>query len=130
MKLNFPTRSGLIIAFSCLFLTLPARAADWGPLVGKLLEHLAEHTGLSVAERIVERATRGQPLPDLTVTDTQLRQAALQQVARCIARAKWLDDNTPEIGALIQGTPSRIPFGYESELKAFHENCDSVLPQK
>jgi hypothetical protein len=129
MKHHIKTIQWVIVAVSLPLLGLPACAVEWGPLVEKLLERLIEHTTADVARHIVERATRGEPLPDLKVTDTQLRQAALDQVVKCIERAKWLDDHNPDI-SLAQGVPARIPFGYESELKAFHERCDSVLTRK
>ena len=122
--------SQLIVALSLFLLAPSAHAADWGPLVEEILDHLAEHMAADVANSIVEHATRGEPLPELIVTQSMLQQAAFNQVTRCLQRAKWLDDNSPEISVPAQGAPPRIPFGYASELHAFHENCDSVLTRK
>ena len=38
-------------------------------------------------------------MPDLNVTESMLRQAALNQVAKCIAQAKLLDDHDASDGA-------------------------------
>jgi hypothetical protein len=104
----------------------PAQAAKLGPLVEDILVELTERFGEEAAKRIVERAIEGEPMPDLKVTESMLKQAALNQVEKCVARANAIDGRVRSGEAAQPG----ISSDKASELKAFHESCDAVLNGK
>jgi hypothetical protein len=97
----------------------PAHAANWGPFVEGVLDHLVAHMSKEAADLIVERVTRGQKIPTLQLTSEQIKKLEAQDiqdyVAKCLWRAKWLDDNDPR--------PYLVGPIFERELASYRVEC-------
>ena len=114
----------LSIAVCLLVLpALPARAAEWGPFVEKVIEHLRDHMTKEAADWVVKRVTQGDKIPTLQLTDEQMRQKIDDYIASCVQRAKWLDDNNSQGQHSLSNTPLTSPE-FSRELTAYRAKCD------
>jgi hypothetical protein len=100
---------------------LPARAAEWGPFVEKVIEHLRHHMTKEAADWAIRRVIQGDKTPTLQLTDEQIRQKIDDYIASCVARAKWLDDNKDRRS--LSNTPLTSPE-FSRELTAYRARCD------
>jgi hypothetical protein len=103
-------------------LTLPARAVNWGPFIDGVLDHLAAHMSREAAERIVELVTRGQKIPTLQMTDEKMKKYMDDFIAKCVQRAKWLDDNDP-LRQHVPGAASNGFAEYRQNLESYRGEC-------
>jgi hypothetical protein len=108
----------------------PGHAAEWGPLVEEIFEHLALHMAKHTAEQVIEQLTKGDKVPTLQLSDAQIKQMIDDHIADCVRRAQDLDDQDPRRRRLL-GKPLLVlgPI-YEQERAAFQLQCKSVLPDK
>jgi hypothetical protein len=100
----------------------PSRAADWGPFVEKVLEHLALHMSKEAAERIVESVTQGHKIPVLQLTDQDMKKLIGDYVAKCAQRAKWLDDNNPQFQTSFGNNPV-LSLEYARAYSTYRDEC-------
>jgi hypothetical protein len=114
----FMQKFSIFVCFLMLS-TPPARAAEWGPFVEAVWDHLVAHMSKEAASAIVERVTRGQKTPTLQLTSEQIKQLEAHDlqnyVANCLWRAKWLDDNDPR--------PTMVGPIFERELASYRAEC-------
>jgi hypothetical protein len=119
----------LVIAGS-IFACSPVRAADWGPLVEEIFQHLATHLTYEGAQRIIEHLTQGdRTMPTWDVTDEQLQKIVTDKLAYCLRRAQELDERDPQRRALLGKLPTLTGPGYAEERDLFRQQCKSVLPE-
>lgn len=119
----------LVIATS-MFACSPVRAADWGPLVEEIFQHLATHLTYEVAQQVIEHLTLGDStMPTWDVTDEQLQKMVTDKLAYCVRRAQELDDRDPQRRALLGKPPVFTGPGYAEDRNLFRKQCKSVLPE-
>jgi hypothetical protein len=106
----------------------PGHAAEWGPLVEEIFEHLAMHMAKHTAEQVIEKLTKSDKVPTLELSDAQMKQMIDNHIAGCVRRAQDLDDQDPQRRKIL-GKPLLVlgPI-YAQERAAFQLQCKSVLP--
>ena len=116
-----------MLVFALSMTSSSARAADWGPFVAEMLEHLATHIGMSAAEHVVEQLTQHDKMPTLQLSDEELTRKINEKIESCVRRAQQLDDQDPQRRALLGKPPLLIGPAYAEERASFQSECGSIF---
>lgn len=108
--------------------TSAAHAQAEGSFLENLVEHLATHFGMAIAEGIVNRVLHGENrTSDFQISEEALNQLVYDKLKVCIERAKWLDDHNPQRPHYLRDKSNLDDPFYAHDVELYHTECDHIV---